>query len=221
MHIADGILKIEECMAWFALSLPFIGYGIKKIKDRSKVNPGYKALLAFLAAAVFVISCIPIPVPIAGTCSHPAGTGITAILAGPFISTVLAACALLLQALFLAHGGISTLGVNIVSMGIMGSFAGYFSFKVFKKLGFKISIAGFIAGIMSDWVTYATTSFQLAFSLSGKSDFIETFFKILIAFIPTQLPIGIIEGFITSASVVIFMKKTNILDKTVAKEIKI
>jgi len=74
---------------------------------------------------------------------------------------------------------------------------------------------------MSDWVTYATTSFQLAFSLSGKSDFIETFFKILIAFIPTQLPIGIIEGFITSASVVIFMKKTNILDKTVAKEIKI
>jgi len=54
MHIADGILKIEECVAWFALSLPFIGYGIKRIKDRSKVNPGYKALLAFLAAAVLL-----------------------------------------------------------------------------------------------------------------------------------------------------------------------
>jgi len=24
MHIADGILKIEECVAWFALSLPLL-----------------------------------------------------------------------------------------------------------------------------------------------------------------------------------------------------
>lgn len=221
MHIADGILSIEESIAWFALAVPFIGYGIKKIKQKSRFNPAYKPLMAFLAAAVFVISCIPIPVPIAGTCSHPAGTGITSILAGPFVSTVLASIALLLQAIFLAHGGITTLGANIVSMGVMGSFAGYLSFRILKKLGMKMAIAGFIAGMMADWFTYATTSFELALSLSGKGEFFETFLKILIAFIPTQLPLGILEGFITSAAVVMVMKKTNISEMTETKEEKV
>jgi len=218
MHIADGILSIEESIAWFAVALPFIGYGIKKIKQKSRFNPSYKPLLAFLSAAVFVISCIPIPVPTAGTCSHPAGTGITAILAGPFISTALASVALLLQTIFLAHGGITTLGANIVSMGVMGSFAGYFSFRVLRKLGIKIAIAGFIAGVMADWFTYATTSFELALSLSGKGEFFDTFLKILIAFIPTQLPLGILEGFITSAVVVMVMKKTDIFEIMETKE---
>lgn len=212
MHIADGILSIEESILWFALSLPFIGYGIKKIKDRSSFNPSYKPLLAFLSAAVFVISCIPIPIPIAGTCSHPTGTGITAVLTGPFISSVLGTVALLLQAIFLAHGGITTLGANIVSMGIIGSFAGYFSFRILQKLGMKVAIAGFVAGVMADWFTYATTSFQLALSLSGKGEFFETFIKILIAFIPTQLPLGILEGFITSAVIVMVMKKTDVFE---------
>jgi cobalt/nickel transport system permease protein len=213
MHIADGILPIEQCVVWFAVAVPFIGIGLKQIRERSKTNLKYKPLLAFLAAIVFVLSMVPIPVPIAGTCSHPAGTGITAIITGPFISVVLASIALLLQAIFLAHGGITTLGANIVSMGIMGSLGGYFTFKILRKIGVNLGIAGFIAGIMADWFTYTTTSFELAFALAGKGEFFETFLKILLAFVPTQLPIGIAEGFITSAVVVMLAKRTDIIEK--------
>lgn len=139
-----------------------------------------------MAAIVFVISCMPIPVPTAGTCSHPCGTGLSAILLGPGISVLVASVALLIQALFLTHGGLSTLGANIVSMGIMGSFAGYLTFRVLR--GFKVSlgVSGFVAGLLADWATYFATSVELASGIRGDSPFMPLFWKILIAFIPTH-----------------------------------
>ena len=84
-----------------------------------------KPLVGLLAAVVFIISCMPIPVPTAGTCSHPCGTAISAILVGPYISVLISTVALLIQALVMAHGGLTTLGADIVSMGVVGSFTGY------------------------------------------------------------------------------------------------
>ena len=43
------------------------------------------------------------------------------LLLGPWISVVVAAVALLIQALVLSHGGITTLGPNVMSMGIRGA----------------------------------------------------------------------------------------------------
>ena len=74
---------------------------------------------------MFVISCVPIPVPFTGTSSHPCGTGIAAVILGPAVTTVVAAIALLLQALFLGDGGLTTLGANAFAMGVVGAYAGW------------------------------------------------------------------------------------------------
>ena len=47
------------------------------------------------------------------------------LLIGPGPTVVVASIALLLQALFLAHGGLTTLGANIMSMGVVGAFSAY------------------------------------------------------------------------------------------------
>jgi cobalt/nickel transport system permease protein len=207
MHISEGILPLNWAAFWFVLALPFVAYGLYSLNKRSKEDLSFKPLVGLMAAVVFIISCMPIPVPFVGTCSHPCGTGISGILVGPAISVVITAVALLIQAIFLAHGGLSTLGADIVSMGVMGSFAGYFTFRLLRSLRMGIAVAGFMAGLFADWATYLMTSVELASGIKGEAAFLPLFWKVLIAFIPTQLPLGILEGAITAGMVVLLYKK--------------
>ncbi|KAF0219347.1 MAG: cobalt/nickel transport system permease [Geobacteraceae bacterium] len=207
MHISEGILPFNWATLWFAAAVPFVALGLKRLDTLAKDDLSFKPLVGLMAAVVFIISCMPIPVPTAGTCSHPCGTGIAAILVGPLVSIVIAAVALLIQALFLAHGGLSTLGADIVSMGVAGSFAGWFTFRLLRKLGANLAVAGFAAGLLADWATYVTTSVALASGIRGDAPFLPLFWKILIAFIPTQLPMGVLEGAMTAGMVVLLHKK--------------
>lgn len=207
MHISEGILPFNWALFWSVVAAPFVALGLYKLKKQSSIDLSFKPLVGLMAAVVFIISCMPIPVPTAGTCSHPCGTGISGIILGPAISVVVATATLLIQALFLAHGGLSTLGANIVSMGVMGSIAGYLTFKGLKALRANMAIAGFMAGLFADWATYFTTSVELASGIKGDSPFMPLFWKILIAFIPTQLPLGILEGAMTAGMVVLLYKK--------------
>ena len=70
-------------------------------------------------AFAFVLSALKIP-SITGSCSHPTGVGLGAILFGPMTMAVLGLIVLLFQALLLAHGGLTTLGANTFSMAIAG-----------------------------------------------------------------------------------------------------
>ena len=128
MHITEGILPPKWVITWFAVAMPFVGIGIYHVKRKKRQMPVYLPLVGTIGAAVFVFSCFPIPVIALNgmATSHPCGTGMSAVLLGPFVSVLVAAIALLIQALFLAHGGLTTLGGNIFSMGILGSFSGYF-----------------------------------------------------------------------------------------------
>ncbi|MFZ3121834.1 MAG: energy-coupling factor ABC transporter permease [Thermodesulfovibrionales bacterium] len=207
MHISEGILPFNWALFWSLIAVPFVAWGLYKLKKLSSVDLSFKPLVGLMAAVVFIISCMPIPVPTAGTCSHPCGTGISGILLGPAISILISSVALLIQALFLAHGGLTTWGANIVSMGIMGSFAGYLTFRGLRALKANLWIAGFMAGLFADWATYLTTSVELASGIRGDSPFLPLFWKILIAFIPTQLPLGILEGAMTAGMVVLLYKK--------------
>jgi cobalt/nickel transport system permease protein len=207
MHISEGLLPFRWAAFWFAVSAPFVVYGLYRLRKMASTDLSFKPLVGLLAAVVFIISCMPIPVPTAGTCSHPCGTGISGILLGPGISVLVASAALLIQALFLSHGGLSTLGGNIVSMGVMGSYAGYLTFRAARGLRVNMAVAGFVAGLLADWATYMTTSAELAAGIRGDSPFLPLFWKILIAFIPTQLPLGILEGAMTGGMIVLLYKK--------------
>ena len=198
MHIADGILPASWAGIWFLVALPFLAWGLRDLRIRSQQTLQFKSMVALVGAAVFVISCLPIPVPLTGTCSHMSGTGLASILIGPTITVVIASVSLVLQALFLAHGGLTTLGANIVSMGVAGAFVGYGVFRLALFVRLPLFTAALLAGILSDWATYAATSLELATGLTGASSPKMLFTAILLAFVPTQLPLGLLEGLISA-----------------------
>ena len=207
MHISEGILPFSWAISWYLAVTPFVALGVRRLNALAREDLSLKPLVGLLAAVVFIISCMPIPVPTAGTCSHPCGTGVAAILVGPLVSVVIAAVALLIQALFLAHGGLSTLGANTISMGVVGSFVGWLAFRGTRSVGGSLAISGFIAGILADWATYAATSIILASGIRGDAPLLPLFAKVVVAFIPTQLPLGILEGVITAGMVTLLLKK--------------
>lgn len=207
MHISEGILPLPWAAFWFLVAAPFVIYGCRELRRLSQQDLAMKPLVGLLAAVVFIISCMPIPVPTAGTCSHPCGTAIPAILIGPCISVVISTVALLIQALVMAHGGLSTLGADIVSMGIVGSFTGFAVFKGLRKGGVSLGVSAFFAGLLTDWATYLTTAVILASGIRGSEPFLPLFTRIVIAFVPTQLPLGILEGALTAGMVTLLARK--------------
>jgi len=200
MHISEGILPASWAALWFAVAIPFVWLGLRELKSRTVQAPHFKPLVGLVGAAVFIISCMPVPVPITGATAHPCGTGLAAILLGPFLTTLISSVALTLQALFLAHGGITTLGANTVSMGVMGAFSGYAAFKLSRRFGASTYVAAFMAGLISDWATYLATSFFMATALHGDGSFWAMFLAITAAFVPTQLPLGLMEGFLSAGA---------------------
>ncbi len=152
-------------------------------------------LLAVVAAYAFILSAMKIP-SVTGSCSHPTGTGLAAIIFGPFVASVVGVIVLLFQAILLAHGGITTLGANTFSMGIVGPIVSYLIYKGLKDKNQKLAV--FLAASLGDLATYTVTSLQLALSFPAKTGGVmAAFAKFATIFSLTQIPLAIIEGLIT------------------------
>lgn len=198
MHISDGVLSVEWCVIWYIVSAIFIALGIREIKQRKERDPKYMPTLAMMGAAVFVIAVWHIPVPVTGSCSHPIGTPMAAIIVGPFATVVISFIALIFHA-FLAHGGITTLGANTFSMGIVGTLTGYATYKATRKF-LPLWLSAGLAGFIGDMLTYATTALELALSLNPDS-VLQHWAIYFAGFAPTQIPIAIAEFAFTAGIV--------------------
>lgn len=198
MHIMEGFLPLQWCVFWFALSLPVVAYGAYKISKMMKADREILPLLAVSGAFIFVLSSLKMP-SVTGSCSHPTGTGMGAILFGPWITSVMSMIVLIYQAIFLAHGGLTTLGANTFSMGIAGPIVGYLVYKGSMKYGINMYIAVFLAALFADWATYIVTSIQLALAFPAASGGVLASFEAFLAvFAITQVPLAIVEGAVTA-----------------------
>ncbi|MHB1127822.1 MAG: energy-coupling factor ABC transporter permease [Bacillota bacterium] len=197
MHIAEGMLPAPIALAYTGMAAICVARGMKDYLKRSATNDRSKQMVGVLTAAIFVTSLLPIPVPIAGTSSHPAGSPLAAILMGPFPGVMMSMVALLFQALLFGHGGISTLGANTLTLGLLGGGSAYLVFRLGRSLGWGLGWSAGMAGFIGDLVIYLGTAAQLALSLHGQQSFWPFFGGILAAFMPTQLPLAILEGLFT------------------------
>lgn len=198
MHIFEGFLPSPWWQIWFVISIPVILYGMyqlnKLVSERREVVP----LLAVAGAFICVLSSLKLP-SVTGSSSHPTGTGMSAILFGPAITAVLSVIVLLYQSLFLAHGGLTTLGANVFSMGIAGPFVAFMFYKAASKAGMNFYLNVFLATAIADWVTYVVTSLQLALAFpAAQGGILSSFAAFGAVFATTQVPLAIVEGALTA-----------------------
>ncbi|MBT9159125.1 MAG: cobalt transporter CbiM [Dehalococcoidia bacterium] len=139
MHISDGVLPPQIWISGYAITGAAVSYAIAKKMDVEDVPK-----VAVVTAAVFVASLVHVPV--GPTCAHFMLNGLAGIILGwralPGIFVALA-----LQALLLQHGGLTTIGVNTIAMGVP-ALAAYVIFRYGTRLEFKwkYTVFGGLAG---------------------------------------------------------------------------
>lgn len=197
MHIMEGFLPLAWTVFWWAVTLPFLAVGFNSIRKTASARPQAKMLLGLAGAFAFVLSALKIP-SVTGSCSHPTGVGLGAVLFGPAAMSVLGCIVLLFQALLLAHGGISTLGANTFSMAVAGPFVAYAVYRCSLQVRAPLWLGVFLAAFLGDLATYAVTSCQLALAFPDPAaGTAASFMKFAGIFALTQVPLAIAEGLLT------------------------
>lgn len=197
MHIMEGFLPLGWAIFWWIVALPFWIIGFMRVRKLVTEQPEQRLLLGLAAGFIFVLSALKIP-SVTGSSSHPTGTGLGTILFGPFVIGILGTIALIFQALLVAHGGISTLGANAMSMAIGGPLIAYF--LVWRPLYGKasINVTVFLTAFVADLATYLITTTQLALAFPDPvSGILGSWLTFAAIFAVTQIPLAIAEGILT------------------------
>ena len=204
MHIPDGILPVSVTAAGYAAAAAVTWYSLRKIKQKEDPRQDIpKASL--MTAAFFVVTLIHIPIP--PTSVHLVLNGLMGALLGYYAFPAIL-IGLFFQAVMFGHGGLTTLGVNAIIMGLPAIIAAYI-FRL-RKIGNtdgprKNGVFGFLAGFVAIGLSVAMFVAILLTSLPADLNAAveqTAIFALAIA----HLPLMLIEGVIT-AFLVVFLRR--------------
>jgi cobalt/nickel transport system permease protein len=204
MHIAEGILPGGIALLTSVLAVPFVAVSIRKFRRMLgdvDVSSPQRPLLTMAWALCFAVTLLPIPVPIAGATSHMCATPLLALLFGWSVVPALAACILLLQALFFAHGGLTTLGANVLTLGVVGPICVMALMSIGRKLRIPLKLSLFVSCTLGSLAVYVGDALLLGWAFGEGRNFLRVFSAVTAGFFPVQAPLSLLEGGVSTAIV--------------------
>ncbi|MFA6717432.1 MAG: cobalt transporter CbiM [Victivallales bacterium] len=193
MHISDGILSLPVVGTGIGVTAAGLWAGLRKL-DYEKVPEA-----AVFASAFLVINLIHFPIGM--TSAHLVLNGLIGLLFGVSAFPVIF-IGLLLQALFLGHGGLLALGVNTMNMALPAVVVYYlFAFLLKKNISEK---KFFLVGVAAGFV-----AFSLSVIMAGSALYIsapDKFRLTSLIFLAANLPLLFLEGGMTGL-ILLYLKK--------------
>lgn len=198
MHVPDGFLDAPTSLV--AGVVAAAGVGVCLRGARRELDERTAPLAGLVAAFVFAVQMLNFPVA-SGTSGHLLGGALAAILVGPYTGALCVAVVLLVQGLFFADGGVTALGVNIVTMSLVTVVVGWLVFRLLLRVlpTCRASIVGSagVAALVS--VPTASLTFVLFYALGGTTA--VPLGTVTVAMVGVHVLIGIGEAVITGLTV--------------------
>ena len=200
MHIPDGILNPYACITMYIVAFSFLAWAWHGIK---KNHPRYIIpLIGVVSSLLLVIQLVEFPVAGGGSTWHFLGGTAISMILGPFACVISMTITLVIQALALGDGGITTFGANLFNMAVIGALS-FFIVKAFLSRGFstkRLAIGMFVASLISNVCTALAVGIEIGlFPMVGTlGGLFVTIPSMLFWYVPT----GIIEGVIASSLIV-------------------
>ena len=193
MHIPDAFIPIWQGAIYWIIALVFIALALRWA--RNEMSEEKIPLIAVLAAGIFALQSFNLPVSM-GTSGHLVGGALAAIILGsPFAAVFILTLVLIVQAVLFGDGGITTLGANIINMGVIGGFVGFYTFKGLMAATNNVNIAAFIAAWLACVIPALACAVEMFFA--GTFPLNEG----LVAMGLYHALIGVIEGFVTVVAI--------------------
>jgi cobalt/nickel transport system permease protein len=197
MHVPDGFLSPQITIPAYAAAAPLWAWAARRHFGSRAVDA--LPLMGSLTALAFAVQTIRIPVP-GGTSTHVVGTTLLALLYHPLAAFVCESVVLAVQALFFGAGGVTTLAVNALAMGLLGPGAGWLAFRAARRIG--EGPAAFVAA----WIGTQVASLAIALVLGLQHALDPAVFPVApavvlgAALIPSVAVTGVVEGAYTVAA---------------------
>lgn len=163
MHIPDGFLTPEVFIPAFVITIIFWAICLWRVKLTDKQVP----IMGLLTALFFAAMMMNYPV-VGGTTAHLLGGASIGLILGPFAGGISITIILVLQAFLFGDGGLTTLGANVLNMGIIGVLVPCALFlvlnKVFKGTGKKLYAIIFVSAFAGDVLAAIAAGTELGLS---------------------------------------------------------
>jgi cobalt/nickel transport system permease protein len=202
MHIPDGYLSPTVVIIAFIVTLVFWALSFLKIKG--SLDEKQVPLMGLLTALFFAAQMINYPI-IFGTTAHLIGGASLGIILGPWAGCISMTIIIVLQALLFGDGGLTTLGANVLNMGVISVFIPAIMLFVYNKVskGKGLMVGIFISAFVADVVAAIFAGVELGFS---QPVFQYGLSVAVPAMAINHSIIGVIEGAVTAVLVAVLIK---------------
>jgi len=197
MHISDGVLSAPVLAVGWIITAVFIAIAIwwsKKKGIEVEVIPKLSVM-----TAVFFVVCL-VHIPIGPTCVHFIAAGLLGIILG-ILAFPAIFIGLVLQVFLFQFGGITTLGINTMNVGIPALFA-YVLFNEGYKSGILSSkkevSAGVFGALASGLAVFLIAVFTAGALIASGEQFTGVAVTLVVAHIPVMIIEAIVVGFIVA-----------------------
>jgi cobalt/nickel transport system permease protein len=158
VHIPDGFIPLWQAAIYWIITLIALYFALRWA--RNNLDERTVPLMAVLAAGIFAIMSLNVPIPW-GTSGHMVGGALVAIIfCAPEAAVIIFFLVLLVQGLFFGDGGLTALGANTLNMGIIGGTVGLYTFKALRKPTGKVP-AIFIASWLSIFIAAEAVAVEI------------------------------------------------------------
>ena len=184
MHITDGIVSLPVAGAAAAVAGASLVYAVKNTLEEEIPR------LSLLSGAFFVFSLISVPV--GPTSVHPLLGGLLGIMLGRK-APIAIFIGLLLQALLFNHGGITTLGVNLLLVTVPALIAGQLFYSLKRPSVFvRATLAGGVGVICTVLLLIILLLFTDQLFATGQFSVVNI---LLVGYTPLVFVEGLVTGF--------------------------
>ena len=194
MHLAEGVLPLGQAIAWSALAAPTVYWSLRREQRTPRDTPSSSVVMAGVTSLLFAGTLLPLPVPVVGATSHICLTPVLALVVGVRRIVWPTFFVLLLQAVFFAHGGLTTLGVNTLTLGLLGPLTTAGLWALLRRLGVDGAPGLALACGAGGLGVYVADAVVLAAALSDMTAPATIFGVVLLGFAPVQIPLAVLEA---------------------------
>jgi len=195
MHMANELLSIPVAAGTLAIAAGSLSFICRKV--RQVIAAEKLALMGILGAFVFAAQMVNFQLPaMPGTSGHMVGAVLLAIILGPNLAAIVISSVVIVQCLIFQDGGLLALGCNIINIGLVPSYLGYFLYRTITNGKFS-SLKVYIGAMLASVIAMEAGAILVAIQAALSGVLAVPFSTFLITMIGVHFLVGFIEGLVT------------------------
>ncbi len=197
MHMANELLSVPVATSTLLIAAAGLGFVCKKA--RQAISSEKMALMGIMGAFIFAAQMINFQLPVMpGTSGHMVGAVLLAIILGPHRGAIVISSVVIIQCLIFQDGGLLALGCNIINMGLVPSYLGYFLYKSFTR-GALSSVRTYVGTMLGCVLAIEVGAVLVVIQTVLSGVLVVPFSAFLTTMLGVHLLVGFAEGVITVA----------------------